>query len=31
MRVYAAAVNPSITIKPLKLSPKKGWDEKGWG
>jgi hypothetical protein len=31
MRAYAAAVNPDIIITPLKLPPREGWDEKGWG
>jgi len=31
MRAYAAAVNPDIKIKPLKLPPRDGWAEKGWG
>ena len=31
MRAYAAAVNPDIIINPLKLPPREGWDEKGWG
>ena len=30
MKAYAAAVNPGIKIKPLKLPPREGWDEKGW-
>ena len=31
MKAYAAAVNPGIKIKPLKLPPREGWDKKGWG
>ena len=31
MKAYAAAVNPGIKIKPLKLPPRVGWDKKGWG